>query len=41
LQIESQTYATSTRQIHSLNLLHAHEAGLLHFSVKAETTHKA
>jgi hypothetical protein len=39
LQIKSQTGANSTEQIHSLRLLHAHEAGLQHFSVRVEISH--
>ena len=37
----SQTGATITRQFRSLHLLPAHEAGLLHFSVRAEILHPA
>jgi hypothetical protein len=38
---EGQTYASSTEQIHSLHLLHAHEAGLLRSSVRVEISHTA
>jgi hypothetical protein len=41
LQIESQTYATSTEQIHSLHQRLVHAGGLPHFSVKVETSHTA
>ena len=41
LRTESQTGATSTGQIHSLHLRHAHEAGLPHFSVRVEISHTA
>ena len=36
-----QTGATSTGQIHSLHLLHAHEAGLPRSSVRVEISHTA
>jgi hypothetical protein len=41
LQTENQIYATSTEQIHSLHLPHAHEAGLPHFSMRVEISHTA
>jgi len=41
LQIGSQTFATSTEQIHSSDRHRVHAGGLLNFSVKVGTSHNA
>ena len=41
LRTENQIYATSTEQIHSSHQHRVHAEGLLHFSVKVETSHTA